>query len=153
MLIACANIANLLLARSAARWRETAMRVALGAGAGRLVAQCLTENIVLSDDRRLRAASLGGLRRRCRLVVAFGPADIPRLSEPAVDVPVSGFALLVAMLGCVSFAGTGDARPAGVIAQGRSSSIPAADSSDDIRTGAPPARAPEALQQAWRRRR
>jgi putative ABC transport system permease protein len=96
LLIACANVSNLLLARASSRRRESTIRLAVGASRGRLVAQCLTEGIVLSTIGGVCgiAAAYGAIQA----VVAFGPADIPRLSETAVDVPVLGFALFVAIL-------------------------------------------------------
>jgi putative ABC transport system permease protein len=96
LLIACANVSNLLLARASSRRRESTIRLAVGASRGRLVAQCLMEGIVLSTIGGVCgiAAAYGAIQA----VVAFGPADIPRLSETAVDVPVLGFALFVAIL-------------------------------------------------------
>ena len=88
LLIACANVSNLLLARATSRRRETAIRLALGAGGGRLLAQWLTENLVLS-----LAGGAGGVALAygaVQLVVAFGPADVPRLDETVVDAAVLG---------------------------------------------------------------
>lgn len=83
LLIACANMASLMLARAVARDRELAMRMALGAGRGRLVRQCLTESAVLA----LAGGALGialafaGIRP----FVAFWPDSLPRAEEIALD--------------------------------------------------------------------
>ena len=96
LLIACANVSSLIFARASSRRRETAIRLAIGASRTRVVLQWLTENLVLS--------TLGGVLGLAltygavRLVVAFGPADVPRLDETAVDGPVLAFTVLVAML-------------------------------------------------------
>ena len=91
LLIACANIANLLLARGAARSRDTAIRVAIGAGRGHLVRQALTESLVLAAV----GGTLGILAGYwgVGLLTALGPEDVPRLSGARLDGPVLAFAL------------------------------------------------------------
>ena len=91
LLIATANLANLLLARGAARQRELAVRAAIGAGRGRLIRQLVTESVALSvigGGRGLAAAYwiLG-------VLPSFAPAGIPGLGEAGIDATVLAFAL------------------------------------------------------------
>ncbi|MBZ5728502.1 MAG: ABC transporter permease [Acidobacteriia bacterium] len=93
LLIACANVANLLLARAAARQRELALRAALGARRGRLVRQTLTESILLATAGGAAGCALSFAL--LRLFVAMAPEGIPRLSQAGVDGRMLAFALLV----------------------------------------------------------
>jgi len=101
LLIACANIANLLLARAVVRTREIALRAALGAGHGRLVRQLLTESWVLGG-----IAAVVGLMLASMLVrglVALSPADLPRLDEVRIDMTVLLFALGLSFVSTLFF--------------------------------------------------
>lgn len=89
LLIACINVANLLLASGSAREREFAVRRALGAGRGRLAALLLTENLVLALAGGL--LGLGLAYGALRAVIAYGPRDIPRLGEARIDAMVLAF--------------------------------------------------------------
>jgi len=101
LLIACANVANLLLARGIERRRELALRSALGASGGRLVRLAMMESVVLGavgGAVGLLLAIVG-----TALLVAVSPQDLPRLEHAGVDGPVVGFAALMALLTMLLF--------------------------------------------------
>src|SRR5438445_1025251 len=101
LLIACVNVANLLLARGAVRQQEMAVRAALGAGPGRLVRQLLTEGLLLA----MLGSGLGLLVAEGCLKTSLGlnPATHSRLDEASLDAAVLGFTALVALLTSVVF--------------------------------------------------
>jgi predicted permease len=101
MLIACANVASLLLGRTAARDGELAVRTALGAGRGRLVRQLLTESVCLALIGG--AAGLALALWGTRLLVSLAPADIPRLYDVRIDGPVLLFTLGVTVVAALVF--------------------------------------------------
>jgi putative ABC transport system permease protein len=102
LLIACANIANLQLARSRSRQKEMALRIALGASRGRLVRQLLLENVVLG----LAGGAIGVLFAYWGLswIIAHGPAEMPRLDQSRIDTGALTFACVIALL-CSLFFG------------------------------------------------
>jgi putative ABC transport system permease protein len=101
LLIGCANVANLLLARGLSRQREIAIRIAIGAGQRRIVRQLLTESCVL--------AGVGGIGGYILTVIAWNllpavaPVSIPRLAAARADWQVFAFALAIALLNGVLF--------------------------------------------------
>ena len=101
LLIACANIANLQLARSRTRQKEIALRAALGASPNRIVRQLLVENIVLG----LAGGGVGVLLAYCAVswIVAHGPAEMPRLDQSRIDASTFAFACGVALLSSFLF--------------------------------------------------
>ncbi len=101
LLISCVNLANLLLARSAGRQREIAVRLALGAGKVRLIGQLLAESILLSAVSGAVALSTVALMKTSLLKLA--PPDLPRVNEIAVSPGVLLFAFFVSILTGVIF--------------------------------------------------
>jgi putative ABC transport system permease protein len=101
LLVACANVAHLLLGRATARQQEIAVRVSLGAGRGRLVRQLLAEALAIA----IPGGILGVLMATwgVDLLVAAGPDSIPRLRDAAVDPLVVGFAAVLTLVTTVIF--------------------------------------------------
>jgi predicted permease len=101
LLIACVNVANLLLARSTGRAREFAIRIAMGAGHARLVRQMLTESVLLA----MAGGALGLLVAHwgTRAALAALPAALPRVEEIALDPRVLGFTMAVSLLAGILF--------------------------------------------------
>jgi len=101
LLIACANVANLLLVRAEGRQQELAIRAALGAGTGRIARELLVESLILGAGGGLFGLALaaGGLR----LLTAIAPAHLPRLESISIDPPVVLFTLAISMLAGLLF--------------------------------------------------
>jgi predicted permease len=109
LLIACANVANLLLARAAVRQKELAIRAAIGASRWRVVRQLLTESLILAGAGAVLGFAIGAAGVRALLMVA--PGNIPRLTEtdglnqtlPLLDWRVAGFTIGIAVFTAILF--------------------------------------------------
>jgi predicted permease len=101
LLIACANVANLLLLRSAARGRELALRAALGGNQCDLIRQMLVETLLLAGGGAL--LGLGLARLGIDLLVTLGPKNLPRLDDVSIDPYVLGFTALAALSAAAIF--------------------------------------------------
>jgi putative ABC transport system permease protein len=98
LLVACVNVANLLLARSASREREVSMRTALGARRGRLVRQMLIESLVLAAAGGIAGLGVAALCHRGLLALVSDRIPVPRLDQVRLDLPVVAFTLATALV-------------------------------------------------------
>lgn len=112
LLIGCANVANLLLARGLVRQREIAIRMAIGAGSGRILRQLLTESCVLAVFGGIGGYVLTAIA--WKILPTIAPVSIPRLAAARGDWTVLGFALLVAFVNGILFGITPALRAAGM---------------------------------------
>jgi predicted permease len=101
MLIACANVTNLLLVRVESRQQELAVRAALGAGWGRIVRGLLVESVMLGLMGGV--AGMGLAYAGVRFLANVGPANLPRLSEISIDARTLGFTFVISVLSGVLF--------------------------------------------------
>ncbi|HZS48290.1 MAG TPA: ABC transporter permease [Blastocatellia bacterium] len=124
LLISCANVANLMLARSLARRREIAIRIALGASRGRVIRQLLTESLLLSLLGGIAGALLDFWA--IGLLIRFSPKNIPRLEEVNTDARVLVFTLVISILTGLIF---------GVVPALQTSSMGSAESLKDAARG------------------
>jgi putative ABC transport system permease protein len=101
LLIACANVANLLLVRTSLRTRELAVRAALGGSRWRLIRQMLAEAVLLAGAGTVFGVALAyaGIRE----LIAIGPADIPRLDKVAIDPAVLAFSIAAGLIAAMLF--------------------------------------------------
>ncbi len=126
LLIACANVANLMLVRMTAREREMGIRVAIGASSGRLVRQTLVESLVLALVGG--AAGLGLAAVAVRVLTALSAGTIPRVEEIGLDARVAAFAVIAAvgtglLFGLAPALGAARSRPGDVLHGGRGAAI------------------------------
>jgi putative ABC transport system permease protein len=103
LLVGCVNVANLLLARGAAREREIGLRTALGARRGRLVRQMLAESLVLASGGGMAGLAVAALCHRGLLALVRDRIPIPRLDQMAMDLPVVAFTLVAAFVTGLTF--------------------------------------------------
>jgi putative ABC transport system permease protein len=97
LLVACVNVANLLLARSAARERELSMRTALGARRGRLVRQMLAESLALAAAGGVAGLAVAALCHRGLVALVGDRIPVPRLEQVTLDLPVVAFTMITAL--------------------------------------------------------
>jgi len=100
LLVACANVTNLILVRADGRQRELAVREALGAGRGRVTVYFLGESLVVTAVSAAAGIALAAVA--IRLLVSLGPTSIPRLSEVHIDLATIAFAIVVSALVAVA---------------------------------------------------
>jgi predicted permease len=101
LLIGCANVANLMLARATRRNKEIAIRAALGADRGRVIRQLLTESVLLAIVGGILGLALSALG--VRVLLRFGPENVPRLAQVGLDWHVLVFTLVIAVLTGIIF--------------------------------------------------
>jgi putative ABC transport system permease protein len=101
LLVACTNVANLLLARATSRQREIAVRAALGAGRGRLIRQSLTESLLLGIFGAIAGSWFAHLL--LRMLVSLAPQGIPRLDQARLDMRVAAFTVGVMLISAALF--------------------------------------------------
>ena len=127
MLIACANVANLLLVRAEVRQREFSLRVALGAGRGRMIRGLLIESVLLGVIGG--ALGVGLAYAGLRVLLVIGPAHLPRLNEISLDLRALGFTIALSLLTGLLFGlipalkYTGPRMSAALVSLGRTASV------------------------------